>query len=51
VGDSVRVYMGQAVDPQTKKLARLWKGPLTDLKRCGPIIDKEGFEQTNEDRR
>jgi len=36
------------MDPKTKKLARLWKGPFTILKRCGPVsfrvIDKEGFE-------
>ena len=48
VGDLVRVNMGQSVDPKTKKLARLWKGPFTILKRCGPVsfrvIDQQGFE-------
>jgi len=40
--------MGQTMDPQSKKLARMWKGPFTVLKRCGPVsfrvINKEGFE-------
>jgi len=48
VGDLVRINMGQSINPQTKKLARMWKGPFTVLKRCGPVsfrvIDKEGYE-------
>jgi len=48
IGDLVRVNMGQNIDPQTKKLARVWKGPYTILSRCGPVsfrvINNEGFE-------
>jgi len=33
VGEKVRVNMGQGMNPQTKKLARVWKGPYTILKR------------------
>ena len=36
------------MNPQTRKLARMWKGPCAVLIRCGPVsfrvIDKEGYD-------
>ena len=38
IGDLIRVKVGQNMDPQTKKLARLWKGSFTVIKRCVSVF-------------
>lgn len=48
IGDLVRVDMSQRINPQIKKLSRMWKGPYTVIRKCGPVsfrvMDPDGFE-------
>jgi len=37
VGDLVRVNMSQKLDPASRKLSRVWKGPFRVIKRIGKV--------------